>query len=165
MDEFRTILRALFEPHYLPWRVDNASYPAYPNLRKPELTKDEWIHTLKLTTMWGYVALRKAAIYKLRPLLEDSDPVGWLCLARQYEVREWLLPALQALARRPQAIQLEEVELLGIATAIRLAEIRESYVPPPYQSYSVSSRKTYSFTFIINKLFSDELSDAGTGGC
>lgn len=135
-----------------------------------ELSMEEWIHVLKLTTMWEYAALRAIAISKLTSLLNNNNEdvlVRWLCLAREYGVQQWVFPALHALARRAQAIRLEEMEPLGIATVIKLAEIRESYVPSSYNTgyHSVSSsRMLHNFSSIIRRLFSQELAEAEKGG-
>lgn len=91
------------------------------------LTMEEWVLILKLTTMWQFRDLRYVAISTLWSHLGKGDPVRWLSLARLYDVKEWMLPSLEALARRPKAMQLEDVESLGVETAIKMAEVRESY--------------------------------------
>ncbi len=90
------------------------------------LSLTEWIDVLKLTTMWHYATLRAVAIERLTPMLQQYDPVQWISLARKYDVHEWLLPALHALARRERPLQLHEVTPLGIATLVKMAEVRES---------------------------------------
>ncbi|OSD01463.1 hypothetical protein PYCCODRAFT_1468633 [Trametes coccinea BRFM310] len=169
-EEFRSLMRAMFEPYYAQPKVGGGNL--VPSIAVQELSMEEWIHVLKLTTMWECTALRAIAISKLTSLLEENNNEGvlvrWLCLAREYGVQQWVFPALHALARRAQAIQLEEVEPLGIATAIKLAEIRESYAPSSYNTgyHSVpsSSRMVHNFSSIIRKLFSQELAEAEKGG-
>ncbi|TBU38475.1 hypothetical protein BD309DRAFT_521346 [Dichomitus squalens] len=53
-----------------------------------ELSRDERVHVLKLTTMWGFA--RRNAVDGLTPLPQKEDPVGWITLARTYDVCERL---------------------------------------------------------------------------
>lgn len=124
---------------------------------------EEWVLILKLTTMWQFRGLRYVAISTLRSHLGKGDPVRWLSLARLYDVKEWMLPSLEALARRPKAVQLEEVESLGVETAIKMAEVRESYRAcsgagyNQYNNHILCTRDKYNFSAEIKRLFSDEL--------
>lgn len=120
-----------------------------------EPTLEEWMSILKLTTMWHFHGLRRTAIDKLTPLVQDWDPIQWIVLARKCDVHEWLLPALNALARRPQALKLHEVNSLGIETVVKMAEVRESF--NEQGSYRHSSRENGNFEGEIQRLFADEL--------
>ena len=125
-----------------------------------ELTVDEWIFVLKLTTMWSFAKLRRVAIDSLTPLLQLEDPVRWISLARKYDVHEWLFPSLHALARRTKAQQLDEVAELGIATVVKMAEVRESYVANVNYSNNyqrVTTRSQHNFETEIRRLFREEL--------
>ncbi|RPD56040.1 hypothetical protein L227DRAFT_656560 [Lentinus tigrinus ALCF2SS1-6] len=112
--DFRALLHAMFTPQY---RLSGEE--------SKNLTSDGWTSVLKLATMWNFTALRAIAIDNLTILLR-TDPVQWISLARTYDVREWLMPALLALARRSQPLQLHEAEVLGIATVVKMAEVREN---------------------------------------
>ena len=113
---------------------------------------------MKLTTMWQFARLRRVAIDNLRPLLENEDPVRWIVLACKYDVHEWLLPSLHALARRPKAQQLNEVDSLGIVTVVKMAEVRESYTGNmAYRGQYAVSRSVHNFEPEIRRLFADEL--------
>lgn len=122
---------------------------------------EEWILVLKLTTMWQFHSLRCVALDKLKLYLPhlSEDPVRWLCLARQYDVDEWLLPSLRALARRPKAIQLEEVDLLGLKTVVKMAEVRESFRGCTGEGnvHRARSRHHAKFSTEIKRLFGEEL--------
>ncbi|KAI0631074.1 hypothetical protein C8Q77DRAFT_1074944 [Trametes polyzona] len=147
-DEFRTLLKAMFKPVYAPSTAESI-----------DLTTEEWVSVLKLTTRWDFSALRRVAIYKLATILSESDSVRWLCLARQFNVGEWLLESLARLARRTQALQMEEVDLLGIETVVKMAEVRESY--NAYSgSYMNIGREGYDFSPKIKQLFKEELDAA-----
>ena len=127
-----------------------------------ELSLDEWTHVLKLSTMWGFHELRYIAIDSMKPLLKSEDPVRRIVLARKYDVRVWLLPALHALARRPRSLQLHEVEPLGIATIVKIAEVRDTFPVTgssgSYHRRTVSaSRETHNFEEDIRRVFQYEL--------
>ncbi|KAI0676490.1 hypothetical protein C8Q78DRAFT_962763 [Trametes maxima] len=154
-DEFRALLSIM---HYAPtWR------------EKREPSMEQWILVLKLTTMWQFASLRRVSINALTPLLEAaSDPVRWISLARQYDVKEWLFPALHVLAKRIQALQLDEVEPLGLATAIKMAEVRESFMgcKPNHTlsaygvstyNHSIVSRSQHDFSAVLRRVFGDEI--------
>ncbi|KAI6139533.1 hypothetical protein BKA82DRAFT_4222960 [Pisolithus tinctorius] len=53
------------------------------------------------------------------------DHVEKIVLAMQYDIKEWLLSSLLALAQRPDPISIEEGRRLGIETALKLASVRE----------------------------------------
>ncbi len=128
-----------------------------------ELSVDEWVSVLKLTTMWQFPVLRKAAIDNLKPLLGE-DPVRWIGLARTYDVHEWMFPALDKLAQRREPLRLHEAELLGIATAVKMAEVRESRdrASAGSQSGSYYGRPYHSFGDEIRRVFKDELASSKT---
>ena len=109
--------------------------------------------------MWQFARLRRVAIDNLRPLLEKEDPVRWIVLARKYDVHEWLLPSLHALARRPQAQQLNEVDSLGIVTVVKMAEVRESLYTGNmgHRGQYTVYRSVHNFEGEIWRLFADEL--------
>ncbi|KAI0642640.1 hypothetical protein C8Q79DRAFT_917088 [Trametes meyenii] len=156
-DEFRALLGVMFKPHYA---------PTWSEKRQPSM--EEWILVLKLTTMWQFASLRRVSIDALTPLLGAAeDPARWISLARLYDVNEWLFPALHALARRTKALQFDEVEPLGLATAIKMAEVRESFVGcrPNHTyisggySHSTESRNQHDFGAALRRLFGNELKE------
>ena len=55
--------------------------------------------------MWEFDGPRKAAVHHLDSL---GPPIDKVCLAMQYEVKDWLLPALLKLAQRPESISIED---------------------------------------------------------
>ena len=56
---------------------------------RPDLTKDEWISVLKLSTRWYFDDLRKSATYHLSAM--DMGVIERICLAKEYKVYHWLL--------------------------------------------------------------------------
>ncbi|KIO04197.1 hypothetical protein M404DRAFT_26410 [Pisolithus tinctorius Marx 270] len=85
----------------------------------------QWISVLKLSTMWEFTNLRTAAISWLDTGNAALDHVEKIVLAMQYDLKEWLLSSLLALAQRPDPISIEEGRRLGIETALKLASVRE----------------------------------------
>ncbi|PIL23505.1 hypothetical protein GSI_14817 [Ganoderma sinense ZZ0214-1] len=151
-DEFRSLLRVMFWPLY---------GSSVEEMLAPPLELDEWTHVLKLTTLWGFDRLRQASIDALRQLLEREDPVRWVALARKYEVREWLLPSLHALARREKALQVHEAEQLGISTAMKMAEVRESFSGRSRHNRSDVSRASHNYEPEILRFFGEEINPIG----
>ncbi|KAI5997631.1 hypothetical protein F5J12DRAFT_889432 [Pisolithus orientalis] len=110
--EFESLLRALM-------------YRKHGTNRGLDLDCDQWISVLKLSTMWEFVGLRNAAIQHLDIPSELVDPIDKVVLALQYNIREWLLPAFLALAKRPTPISIEEGRRIGFENALKLASVRE----------------------------------------
>jgi len=92
-----------------------------------DLNLQQWISVLKLSTMWEFHAPRIAAILHLDSLDDQIDPIHKVDLAMQYDIREWMLPALLKLARRPEPISIEEGRRMGFETALKLASVREKF--------------------------------------
>lgn len=92
---------------------------------------------LKLSTLWEFPAIRKLALDRLG-LMVASDHRTQIVLAYGYDVKEWLLSGLNALAQREHPLDERDVEALGLVCVLKLAEVREKYVPgqqsPNYDS-------------------------------
>ncbi|OJT07484.1 hypothetical protein TRAPUB_1669 [Trametes pubescens] len=122
---------------------------------------EDWMLVLKLTTMWRFDDLRRTAISTLTQHVQKSDPVTWLCLARQYNVGDWLSPSLLALVKREMPMQMEDVGPLGVETVVKIAELREGAARGrDYNgSYAVHTRPL-SVPMEIARLFDEELKQA-----
>lgn len=90
------------------------------------MTCVEWTSVLRLASLWSFDGLRDIAITNLTELLKD--PVEKASLAGEFEVDEWLLPALNELAQREEPIGVEEARRLGWELALKIAAVRESFV-------------------------------------
>ncbi|KAG2141266.1 hypothetical protein DEU56DRAFT_885326 [Suillus clintonianus] len=88
-------------------------------------TLEEWTGILKLSRMWGFTRIQEFAIQKMEPILA-TRPLDKVAFAQDYGVTEWLVPGLLQLARRGKPVGLEDVQKLGLDTALKLAEVRES---------------------------------------
>ncbi|KAI0927742.1 hypothetical protein AcW1_005181 [Taiwanofungus camphoratus] len=154
-DEFEQLLRLL--------------YPR--QIGKEEiLSADQWISVLKLADRWQFDAIRDDAIGTLRVMLNDS-PAQRIALAQQYKIRDWFVPALNQLAQREEPLQERDVDQIGLAFVLKLAEVRESFVqvdtlqqaPEEPMEYGTSihrkGRSEHDFTETIEYVFRDELQD------
>ncbi|KAF5355550.1 hypothetical protein D9758_006304 [Tetrapyrgos nigripes] len=86
-------------------------------------TLDEWISILKLSTLWDMPRIRERAIKRMVPLMQD--PIQKIEIAREYEIDDWMLPALNQLVQRDEALSVEEGKKLGLEYTLKLASIRE----------------------------------------
>ncbi|EIN06752.1 hypothetical protein PUNSTDRAFT_25128, partial [Punctularia strigosozonata HHB-11173 SS5] len=109
--DFRQLLRVMFPR-------PSASGP-------PQLSCDEWVSVLKLSTMWQFAEIRARAVRELSAIAIDA--VRKVVLAKKFSVDQWLLPALNEIARRAKPIDVEDIEKLGLEYALKLAEVRESF--------------------------------------
>ncbi|KAH7928711.1 hypothetical protein BV22DRAFT_1044493 [Leucogyrophana mollusca] len=117
-NDFRQLLKALFPDHR--------------RSQKMPKTFSEWRSVLKLSAMWEFESAKKLAVDHMSPMA--IDPVDKICLARDYDVQQWLVPALNALVKRKEPIGMKDAERLGMELALKVAAIREG-VTYTHQSY------------------------------
>ncbi|KIJ63370.1 hypothetical protein HYDPIDRAFT_113359 [Hydnomerulius pinastri MD-312] len=84
---------------------------------------EQWTSVLKLSTLWEFTGLRQRAIDTLSAL--SIPAVEKIVLAYRYNATTWLLPAMNELAQRPEALTVEEAGRLGFEIAFKLASVRE----------------------------------------
>ncbi|KAJ7738096.1 hypothetical protein B0H14DRAFT_2407998, partial [Mycena olivaceomarginata] len=92
---------------------------------KNQMTKDEWISVLKLSTQWRFLDLRHLAIERLSETRLNIEIVERILLARQYDIADWLRIGYQDLAGLHRSISREEAEKIGWETAFLLGQVRE----------------------------------------
>ncbi|KAI0806594.1 hypothetical protein C8Q74DRAFT_1212783 [Fomes fomentarius] len=108
--EFRSLLRVMLRPVYTSDRA---------------LTKDEWVHVLKLSTMWLFDNIRDKAINELSQLV--PEPVSRILLSRSFNIPGWTESALLSLAQQ-DSLAAAELQPLGWDTIAKLIKVRESVV-------------------------------------
>jgi hypothetical protein len=99
------------------------------------LAVEDIIPVLKLATLWNFAFVRAWSIDALAPYAND-DPILKIVVAQKHRVIEWLVPGLNALARREQALTPADVarmKALGNADVVmdlvlKIAYVRESFV-------------------------------------
>ncbi|CAL1710182.1 unnamed protein product [Somion occarium] len=101
----------------------------YEGMHAPQLTADSdiscihhWSRILSISTRFSFDRIREMAIEQLSPHL---DPISKICLARTYDIEEWLFPAYEQICQRDNALEAWEAELIGLRTARLLAQTRE----------------------------------------
>ncbi|KIJ19314.1 hypothetical protein PAXINDRAFT_127452 [Paxillus involutus ATCC 200175] len=83
----------------------------------------QWTSALKLATLWEFDDARKTAIEALEAL--PVPPVDKFAMAMQYDIKDWVPPALNAIAQRPEPIGVGDVDRLGLDVALKIASVRE----------------------------------------
>jgi hypothetical protein len=113
---------------------------------------------LTLSTLWNFESVRVTTIDALASYA-DEDPVLKIFAALKYDIPGWLVPGVNALAQRDQALtslDVDRFKLIGDADVVmdlvlKIARVRESFVPCLVQSFgshnvdsSISSRCSHS---------------------
>ncbi|KAI0295261.1 hypothetical protein BC826DRAFT_1009140 [Russula brevipes] len=87
-----------------------------------EYSFEELSSILDLSTRWGFTSIRDLAIRCLKP----PSPHQRLILGRKYSVKQWILPALQALCERPQPLTLDEARVMDFEDVVLVGSVREA---------------------------------------
>jgi hypothetical protein len=107
--------------------------PPRSTIAQEPMTWQQWASVLKLSTMWGFHAVRQKAITNLAS--SEIDPVDKIILSKKHDVATWLVPALTQLARREEPLSIEDARRLsrvaGWEFSIQLGHVRETYVATP----------------------------------
>jgi hypothetical protein len=90
------------------------------------LSYEEWISVLHLSTHWDFASIRRLALNNIQP----PTPHDWLLLAREYSVDDWVIPALSVLCERSTPLSLEEARQMNIEDIILVATVREDIRNP-----------------------------------
>jgi hypothetical protein len=119
------------------------------------MTWQQWASVLKLSTMWGFHAVRQKAITNLAS--SAIAPVDKIILSKKYDVSAWLVPALNQLAQQEEPLAVEDARRLshvaGWEFSIQFGHVRETYVATPRHrlsdlgwscQYGCTSWKCYS---------------------
>jgi len=84
--------------------------------------------------MWQFQQIRTMALENLPYLFIEKSPVEKVALAFKYDIKQWLVPGINQMAQRSEPINVEDVQLLGLEVALKIAAVRESLVFEPPQS-------------------------------
>ncbi|KAL1725904.1 hypothetical protein EV714DRAFT_220422 [Schizophyllum commune] len=86
-------------------------------------TVDEWTSVLRLATRWSIESLRDLAIEEIKP---QASPFDKIAIAREFAFgSNWLLPAFVNICERPNWLNRDEAERLGLPTVVEIGRIRE----------------------------------------
>ncbi|KAK0486341.1 hypothetical protein IW261DRAFT_792372 [Armillaria novae-zelandiae] len=95
-------------------------------VKPPELSIDSWMSILRLSSLWRMGDLRSNAIEHLTLRLGSISPIARILLGRKYSVAHWISSGCVDLAKREDAISLEEAGKIGLETALLIQHVRES---------------------------------------
>ncbi|TFK23599.1 hypothetical protein FA15DRAFT_459035 [Coprinopsis marcescibilis] len=99
-----------------------ALYPMTPFYSgNQELSTEEWISVLRVSSKWLFVHMRIIAIEHLTAV--DMDPIDRACLAKELHIRSWLASSYEKLLMRPEMFTKEEAARIGWEVAIRMVGI------------------------------------------
>ncbi|EUC54201.1 BTB/POZ domain protein [Rhizoctonia solani AG-3 Rhs1AP] len=120
--DFTALLRVLYASHF-------SSNPPVPEASLI-------VPAFRLANMFNFSQLRTF----LLPLAEENlDDVDKIVFAREFDIKEWLVPAHVRLCHREAPLNAKEASKLGIDSVLMLWHIREQYRGPAQKSLSVGS--------------------------
>ncbi|KZV69818.1 hypothetical protein PENSPDRAFT_537495, partial [Peniophora sp. CONT] len=90
-----------------------------------ELTREQWVSVLKLSTLYTFPSVRALAIRRLHPLLIQA-PLERLIIAREYVVDEWVDDACRQLVEREQPLDEKEAARIALSDVVRIYMAREA---------------------------------------
>ncbi|KAJ3786079.1 hypothetical protein GGU10DRAFT_332601 [Lentinula aff. detonsa] len=103
----------------------------------PTLSFSEWTSVLKLADMWCMDVVKEHALATMNQI-PKVDPIDKVVVARKYGVDSWLAPSFDALLRRSQPWDEQDVERLGLSTVLKLVELRDRLQPHSQYGYGFS---------------------------
>lgn len=126
-----------------------------------------------MAKQWEFRKIRTIAVEKLRANL-GGDPARRVALAIQFDLEEWLIPALSELAQRDEPMNMADVNVMGVEVVLKIARVRESksadcsaprpasvtgfpspwsIPPPPGAKQSTGRKDSKDLTPIIKQIF------------
>ncbi|PFH47377.1 hypothetical protein AMATHDRAFT_6818 [Amanita thiersii Skay4041] len=87
-------------------------------------TLEEWTSIFKLATIYDMEAIRNLAIKSMQPQLANHPSLK-VHLAKHYDVKDWLVPGLVKLVQRKRPLDEDDVQLIGLTDALKVAALRE----------------------------------------
>jgi hypothetical protein len=118
----------------------------------PQLTPDEWMSVLKLSTVWEFESVRAMAIDRLDEYA-TSDPVLRIVVAKRFIIPRWFVPALNILAQREDALNEKDMERLmdlgspnGVCKfLLKVAQLRETLLKQPTWTRTAAINQNYCY--------------------
>lgn len=98
------------------------------------ISLEEWVSVLKLSSMWGFATARTLAITNLSQM--PMGPIEKIILAKHHDVSQWLVPALNELAQREAPLDMRDASQLepvvGWDFILKVAQVREKLSQPTF---------------------------------
>jgi len=93
-----------------------------------DMTREEWMSAMKLSTMWGFTEARSQSIQKLSEL--DISPAEKIVLGKKYHIPAWLKEGVDALIKSEEVMTREELlenaKIVGWETMAWVLRLRNS---------------------------------------
>ncbi|KAK7462318.1 hypothetical protein VKT23_007919 [Stygiomarasmius scandens] len=127
--EFRYLLKVLYPPV---------------NARSVSATSEEWKVILKLATFWRFLEIRALAIENLTSCgsMRTREKI---VLGRKYFVAEWVKSGYHDLIKRNEMPTVEDFDMIGYATGIRIFRVREELKKVAQESFKLYSYNRVCF--------------------
>jgi hypothetical protein len=107
--------------------------------KAPPMPLLDWYDVLRLAGKWHMADLRSTAFEELTHLWIEDTAVMQLIAASQFDVREWVLPAVSFLSLRESTLSVKEMEKLTLAVAHKVLVVRDTHLKQSAR-YSGTSR-------------------------
>lgn len=85
----------------------------------------QWESVLKLANLWQFHAVRRNAIRQLQAVVDGISAQDAIAMARKYDVDKWLIDGVEIMAKRSEPLCVEDVQVIGIEDALKVAHVRE----------------------------------------
>ena len=114
-----------------------------------EITCEEWIVVLRLTTMWRFAIGRAAVLNKICAI---ADPVNGILLYQEYGLDPtlWLIPSVHNFVRRSGTLTEDEARRLGAINTLKVMTVHESSM---YECREAKDRASHDCSSLIRKTF------------
>ncbi len=89
-----------------------------------QLTTEEWLHVLELSTKWEMDTVRDQVIPKIYKT-QKYLPHSLLTLGKRFDVEDWIFNGVDLLVRRARPLNAEDVQSIGMDEVLKIASIRE----------------------------------------
>ncbi|KAJ1305386.1 hypothetical protein OPQ81_000401 [Rhizoctonia solani] len=128
--DFECLLTLLYESRYTEQRVDLDISLALPAFR--------------LAHMWNFTELQACLLPYLEENLNDVDKI--VC-AREFDIREWTIPAYIRICRRPEPLKSEEAEKIGLRGMLLILRLRDIKDPATCNSCKSNGRHVQATSY------------------
>lgn len=103
----------------------------------------DWVPVLRLSTMWGFNAIRVRAIAKLSKVLA-LQPFSRLTLSERFDIEEWKIPAMEQIVQRNQPLSVSEIQQLDPVALCAIMSVREGWLVQGSNANNARSAYTLS---------------------
>ncbi len=110
---------------------------------------EDWIALLSISTRFVFDKIRDMAILEISSRM--LDPIKKITLANKYNIPQWLSPAYVDLCKRPEPLNDDEAETLGLKTVVRVARAREIVRDKGFVTSSVRSYFPHDKIYTFNE--------------